>query len=137
MVAPRTNREVYTIPAQATAATDEPTVLGSVPFAGTVKRVTYVPEGAVTGAATNNRFFRLLNRGQAGAGNVEVASRELASGTNLVAFDEFDLNLSATPANLNVAAGDVLSWLSDAQGTGLADPGGTVIVEIGPQGAAS
>jgi hypothetical protein len=56
----------------------------------------------------------------------------MVGGVNAVAFDEKAITLSATASDLVVAAGDVLVWVSTAVGgTGLADPGGQVQVEIG------
>ena len=51
---------------------------------------------------------------------------------NAVAFDEKAITLSVTAADLVVAAGDVLAWVSTAVtgGGGLVDPGGLVQVEI-------
>jgi hypothetical protein len=137
MVAPRLTRQTYSVPAQAVAGTDEPTVLGTVAYTATISKVTFTPEANITGVATNNRRFSLINKGQDGNGAVEVAALEMAAGVNAFDFDELTLTLSVTPANLAANVGDVLAWLSDAQGTGLADPGGTVTVEYGPQGAAS
>lgn len=128
--APLVNTFRFPIPPQSTAATDEPTVLMTAPYDATVTRVSYIPEAAMTGAATNNRFLRLRNHGQTGALGVTIAEKELLAGQNPAAFDEFDITLSATTANRDVAAGDVLEWFSDAQGTGIADPGGTVVVEF-------
>ena len=130
MVAPFLGRLSGAVPAQPTAATDEPSVIGRAPFAGTVSQVLFIPEANITGAATNNRIYSLINKGQDGNGTTVIATLEMASGVNATDFNELVIPLSGTPANLVVAAGDTLSWLSDAQNTGLADPGGTVIVEI-------
>lgn len=130
MQAPLINMIRTQVPPQATAATDEPSVVGVAPFDATVTRVSFIPEVAMTGAATNNRFLRLRNRGQAGSLGVTIAERELVSGQNPAAFDEYDITLSGTAANRDVVAGDVMEWFSDAQGTGIADPGGIVQIEF-------
>jgi hypothetical protein len=96
--------------------------------------VSYIPEAAVTGAASPaSRTFTLVNKGQDGSGSTVVATLALVGGVNLVAYDEKAITLSGTPANLVVAASDILAWTSTAvtSGTGLADPGGLVEVEIG------
>lgn len=100
------------------------------PFTGKVAGVTYTAIAAVTGAASPaSRTLSLINKGQAGAGTTVVASLALVSGVNLVAFDEKDVTLSATAADLVVTAGDILEYRSAAVGgTGLVDPGGTVSV---------
>lgn len=115
--------------AVATGATGQ-SVIGEAPFAGTVTRAAYVPAAAITGAATNNRVSAVKNRTGAGAGTTVVATLTFASGTNATADDAKELTLSATAADLVVAAGDVLTYDSSINGSGLADPGGKVIVEI-------
>ena len=105
-------------------------ILGKAPFAGTVTGVGYIPNAAITGADTDSRRIAVTNRGQAGAGTAEIAALGFDTGINAVAFDEKALTLNATPANLVVAAGDVLTVDSATLGTGLADPGGVIVVEI-------
>ena len=113
------------------AGADSSTVLGEAPYAGTVTRVAYVPNTTLTGANTDSRTVTLKNRGQAGAGTTTVATLAFVSGVNATGDDAKAITLSGTPANLVIVAGDVLSWESTHVGsTGLADPGGQVIVEI-------
>jgi len=109
---------------------DDTIAIGEAPFAGTVTAVTFTGDAAITGAATNHRALRLINKGQAGVGTAIVAELAFDNGINLVAFDEKVIPLSATPANLVVAAGDQLALFSEAVGTGLVDPGGTISVDI-------
>lgn len=106
------------------------TIIGEAPFDGTVELVQVIGNAGITGAATNNRKYAIVNKGQAGAGSTEAAALEFASGVNSAAYDAKDLTLSATPANLVVAQGDVLVLVSTAPGTGIADPGGQVKVVI-------
>lgn len=127
--APRVNRIQYVNPAQGAAVNNTPNI-GEAPETGVVTSVTYTANAAVTGANTNSRSLILINRGQSGAGTTEVARLDLVAGTNLAADDETALTLSATAANRNVTAGDILEFQSNAVGTGLADPGGLVAVEI-------
>ncbi|MEU3125815.1 hypothetical protein AB0I87_18740 [Streptomyces sp. NPDC049952] len=118
------------VPAVSTAGNDDDTVLGQAPFACTVTSVQYVPEAAITGAATNNRTVSLVNKGQAGAGTTTVASLSFDNGVNAVANDEKIITLSATAANLVLAAGDTLLWRSIHVATGITDPGGVVRVTL-------
>jgi hypothetical protein len=118
------------VPAAATAVSDD-SVLAQSPYAGTVTAVQYVPEAAITGAATNNRTVSLVNKGQAGSGTTVVATLTFASGTNATANNEVSLVLSSTEADRVVAEGDTLQWRSIANGTGLADPGGIARVTVG------
>lgn len=122
-----------TVPAVTIAATADQ-VIGEAPKAGRVVSVSYTPEAAVTGAASpDSRTLSLVNKGAAGAGTTTVASLALVAGVNLVAFDEKAITLTATAADLVVAAGDQLAWVSTAVtgAGGLVDPGGHVKVEIG------
>lgn len=96
---------------------------------GVVTSVSYLPAADVTGAATNNRTISLVNKGTDGDGTTVVATKALTNGNNLNASDANALTLGVT-ANLAVSAGDVLAFASVHVGTGIADPGGLVAVEI-------
>lgn len=113
------------------AAADLETKLGEAPFAGTVTRVAYVPAATITGANTESRTLQLFNRGTDGSGTVKVAELAMVSAVNAAADDARAITIiTAVSANV-VAAGDVLEWKSLHVGaTGLADPGGLVIVEV-------
>lgn len=117
-------------PPVATAGNDADTPVFVAPFACTVTAVTYVPSATITGAATNNRTLSLRNKGQAGAGTTVVATLNFANGVNATAFDEKAITLSSTPADLVLAAGDVLALQSLHVGTGITDPGGLVRVSV-------
>lgn len=123
-------RTVSMLVPAAGAGADTTQVIGKAPIAGTVVGVTYIPDATMTGAATNNRTLALLNAGQAGAGSTAVASLALVNGVNIAADAQGALTLSGTPANLVVAAGDELLFTSTHIGTGIADPGGLVVVTI-------
>lgn len=123
-----------TVPVQpvATAGNDLNTVAFIAPRAGTISAVTYTTVTAITGANTNTRSVTLVNKGQSGAGSTVIATLQFDSAVNTVAADEKAITLSATAANLVVAAGDVLQWQSLHIGTGIADPGGLVAVTVSP-----
>jgi len=119
------------VPAVSTAGNDDDSVVAQAPFDCTVTSVEYVPEAAITGAATNHRTFSLVNKGQAGSGSTTVASLAFDSGSvTATANNEKAITLSATAANLVLAAGDTLLWRSIHIGTGIADPGGLVRITI-------
>lgn len=124
--APFVARMQENVPGQATAGTDTTIIVREAPFAGTVTECTYTPNADITGVNTNTRRVALINRGQAGAGTTIVAELQFNAGVNATAGDEKTITLSATPANLVVADGDIFAWFSDAVGTGIADPGGLV-----------
>lgn len=120
-----------TVPAAGAAAVQDQ-VIDEAPFDGTVTSVVVVPEAALTAHATNFRTFRVLNKGAAGAGSTVVASFATDTPTtdDLVAFDEKAIPLSGTPANLVVAAGDVLVADETVAASGVAHSGYRVRVTI-------
>lgn len=114
----------------ATAGNDLDSLVAVCPFAGTITAVTYTTPTAITGANTNSRTISVINKGAAGVGAVVAAVLALVSGVNTVAFIPKAVTLSGTPANLVVAAGDVLDFNSLHIGTGIADPGGLVTITL-------
>jgi hypothetical protein len=127
--APLVRKLTTTLPAL-TAGTAGDQTLGEAPYAGTVSDVSFTPEAAITGDNTNKRTFTLVNKGQAGSGSTVIATLDFVTGVNGVAFDEKQFTLSGTAANLVVASGDILAVVEAVAGTGLANPGGLVQVEI-------
>ena len=103
-----------------------------VPHSGVIVEVRYIPTTVLTGADTNSRTLTLFNRGPANAGTTVIAQTAYTNGINIAANTAGNVTLSVTPANLRVSAGDTLDWESLHVGTGLADPGGVVEVEILP-----
>lgn len=126
---PLVNKFQAIVLAAATAAGVE-TPVARAPFAGKIVKVAYIPSTTITGVNTNTRKVSLLNKGGAGTGVTVVATKQFNQNVNAAAFDETILTLSSTAADLVVAEGDILSFKSEAVGTGLADPGGLVLVEI-------
>jgi hypothetical protein len=108
---------------------DDTVELGLAPFDGTVTRAEVISEG-ITGANTNTRKHEVINKGQAGAGTTVVATKQYNSGVNAAASDNTAVTLSATAADLLVAAGDALAFVSTHVGTGIADTGGIVEVDV-------
>jgi hypothetical protein len=119
-----------TVPAVSTAGNDQSTEVAVCEYNGTVTAVSYTPDATITGAATNNRTFNLVDKGQTGVGATVVATLNFGNGTNAPAADEKAITLSGTAANLVVASGDVLEWQSVHVGTGITDPGGLVRITI-------
>lgn len=105
-------------------------IIGQADVAGTVTAVRYITAAAITGANTNTRKVDVINKGQAGAGTTVVATKQFDSTVNAAAFDETALTLSVVTGATTVAVGDTLAFVSTHVGTGLADPGGTVAVDI-------
>jgi hypothetical protein len=115
--------------AEGTAGTPSEAVIGEAPFAGTVTAVRYIPEAAITGAATNHKSVQVYNRGGAGAGTTVVATLAFDNGVNATAWDAKAITLAAAPAT-TVAAGDLLTARSVVVGTGMALPAGKVEIDI-------
>lgn len=113
-----------------TIAADDSFAVGEAAFAGVVSAVSFTPEGASTGDNTNKRVYTLVNKGQSGVGTTVIATIDLITSNNLVAFDEKDATLSVVAGATTVAAGDQLAWVSTHAASGLVDPGGNVHVEI-------
>jgi len=119
----------HSSPAYAQAA--EGTVpIARAPFDCTVVSVNFIANAALTGANTNSRTLSLINKGTDGSGSTVVASKAFTSGVNAVAFDETVITNTVTTADLDVDDGEVLALLSDAIASGLADPGGLIVIKI-------
>lgn len=118
------------VPSVGTAGNDDDTIVGQAPFDCTVTSVEYIPEAAITGAATNNRTVSLINKGQAGSGTTVVASLNFDNGVNASAANERAITLSATAADRVLAAGDTLLWRSLHILTGITDPGGLIRITL-------
>ena len=117
---------VSLIAPEVAAGDDATTAFFTIPAAGNVVGVVYIPDETITGAATNNRTISLINGGTAGTGTTSAASLSFGSGTNAPAGEEKALSLGTVA----VAAGDQMKWKSAKVGTGIADPGGTVFVAV-------
>jgi hypothetical protein len=111
-----------TIPAQATAGTVQSTDIAEVPFNGTIIGASLTTPVAVAANATNYRIFTLQNRGAAGTGTTVLATLDTST-TGFVAHDEREMVLSATPADLEVAAGDILAIVETVAAAGVAHSG--------------
>lgn len=113
------------------AGSDLTTIVGEAPFAGTVTAVTYTPNANLTGADTDSRTLSVVNKGLDGNGTTSVASKAFTASVNALDYDETTITLSGTAANLVVAEGAILAFVSTHVGsTGLADPGGRVEITI-------
>jgi hypothetical protein len=128
--APLTRTLTADTPPVATAGNDASEAVGPAPYAGVVSSVTYTPSASITGANTNSRTLKLVNKGSAGSGTNVVAELALVSGVNPAAFVQKALTLSGTASKLEVAEGDVLVFVSEHVGTGITDPGGEVQVKL-------
>lgn len=113
-----------------TTAVSTAFMVGVARFAGRVKEVSYYPKSLITGQDTNTRRGRLFNRKADASGTTAIADLQFNSTVNAAAKIKKVITLDATAANRLVAAGDVLEWASDAVLTGLADPGGLLVVKI-------
>lgn len=110
------------IPAQGTAGTTQATDITEVQFNGTITGASLTTPVAIVANGTNYRIFTLMNRGQAGTGTTVIATCD-TSVTGFTAHDERAMTLTATAADLEVAAGDILAIVETIAGTGVAHTG--------------
>ncbi len=127
-LAPKTDVLTMRVPGQATAGTDSAWNIGEVPYDATVTAVSYTPDSTITGHASNNRTFSVINKGTDGTGTTSIATKTTTA--DVTGDDESALTLSGTAANLNVSTGQILEFNSDANSSGVADPGGLVQVTL-------
>lgn len=116
------------VPGRAAADATLATSLGTSGRSFRVSAAEYVPGGDITGAATNSLTLELRNRGPDDSINVLVATLALVAGVNASRRQAKPITLQSTNGAPVVLDGDRLEWVSVRIGTGLADPGGTVIV---------
>lgn len=112
------------IPAAAAADATADVAMIRLPYKCRVKKISYVALTTVTGADTNSRNIN------AKVGATEIGNVDFTSGVNATAKTLKDLTLTATTANLDRAAGDIVAFESEKVGTGLATTAGIVLVEI-------
>jgi hypothetical protein len=134
-----------TIPAAAVGV-DTETILGSIsadwaPWGVQVLAVRYTPVTVVTGVNTNTRKLEVWNRGPGGAGTGVMASKQFDSGVNAPALSDTPITVLAagvgTPQLPAALPGDTLTARSIHVGTGIADPGGLVEVDVARYAAPS
>lgn len=114
---------------QATAGTVDSWPVFRAPGKVKVTGVRWIPSAAVAGAVTNNFALTARNKGTDNTKNVAVTTaKTYDNGVNSVANAPESLTLSATAADLEMAAGEVLILDRTVNGTGLAMPDGQVEV---------
>lgn len=109
----------------ATAGTADEFLAFVAPFNLKITGVKWVPAAAITANGSNYFTLTLRNRKADASGTALPASRAY-SATNSTAFVSEAMTLSSTAADLNVAAGEVLTVEKLVTGTGLAMPDGEV-----------
>ncbi len=115
-------------PVAAGTALEQPGLV--LPRNALITSARWVPGAAVTANGANYATLALRNRGAGGAGAVLPANaRSYASGNSTANVPE-SLTLSGTAADLQPAAGDVLTVSVAHTGTGLAIPAGLLQVGL-------
>jgi hypothetical protein len=85
-----------------------------------VTEVSVIPQTATTGDNTNTKNLNVLDADSDGTGTTEIANKDLATGTNLVALDETVITLNASnTAGRALVAGEVLALQVEKVGTGV------------------
>lgn len=124
-------KRTFFIPVGALGTDVEATVpVFSAPWDAELVSCKFIPISTITGANTNTRKHELINAGTAGSGTDVMAELQYNSGVNAAAAAKKTITNSATPANLEMSEGDVLTWKSTTPGTGIADPGGLLEIVI-------
>lgn len=124
------NIRYQAVSAAVAAGSDGGIVAARVGFDSNFISATYVPFATITGANTNTRTISVINKGAAGSGSAVPASLALTSGVNASAFVEKALTNSGTGSDLVLTAGDILEFASVHAASGLADPGGLVVITV-------
>lgn len=114
------------VPSQATLGTDDNWPLWRTANKVQITAVTFIPSAAVTANATHYSVYT-LTRYTAGASGTAVATRSWAA-TDSAAETPEAFTLSATAANLVLAAADTLSMVKTHGGNGLVIPDGALII---------
>jgi len=91
-----------------------------------MKKISAVPQAAITGNDTNNFGVRIKNKALDGSGVVVLASLIFVAGVDGVAFDEKSLG---TISNAAVAKDEVLSYEKFVAGSGLNMPDMLLVLE--------
>jgi hypothetical protein len=104
-----------------------------VPVKGTIVAVQFIPSTNIVANATNFRTLTVRNKGTSGVpgGTTAVASRSWAATNSTLAVPEL-FALSATPANLEVQAGDVFDLNQVATAAGLIIPVSAFTIYVRP-----
>lgn len=116
------------LPSQGTAGTDDTWPIWQAPNKCKITAVTFVPSANITADGTNYSIYT-LTRYTAGASATTVATRTWAA-TDSVASTPEAMTLSATAANLLLAADDTLNVVKTHGGSGLAIPDGVLVIRF-------
>ena len=121
--------QISTIPAEGTAGTADSFTVMRVQRAIKITAAYWIPNAAVTGAATNNFALGVVNKGAAGSGTTTVTTvKTYGNGTNSAANVGETYTLSSTATDLQAAAGDIIALARTVNGTGLASPSGSLVL---------
>lgn len=120
------HRHCSYLPSQATAGTIDNWPIFQALYDCTITAISFVPSAAITADGTNYSVYT-ATRYTAGASGTTVATRSWAA-TNSVAETPEAMTLSATAANLVLAAADTLSIVKTVGGTGLTIPDGLIVI---------
>lgn len=119
--------QVNTTLVTATAASAIVAQIGGFEHAVGVKRISFMPNAASSGHATNNVKIAVHRKGSTGTAAVEVASLTLTTGNALVANVPKALTLAT--AQLAILANEGLVFHRTKNSGGITLPAGAVVVE--------
>jgi hypothetical protein len=110
-------------PAQTSPTVLEEFVLGEAPFDAQITELTIIPTEDCLGTDLDHRTFELINKGQDGQGDVEIA--EICMGPEdgfWTAMVEMVAELSADVEHHKVKQGDILAVRESISGAGQGHP---------------
>jgi hypothetical protein len=102
----------------ATATREDPIFVA--PVKCRVVGIEVVPQTATTGNNTNSKNLNVIDKGAAGVGTTEVATKDLVTGVDLTALDRYEIPLNTTYANgVDMDEGDTMTLQTELVGTGV------------------
>lgn len=114
------------IPVVAYTGTSRELPLISFPVKTRIVGARLIASTDMTGHTTNNSTLTIKRKGTGGTGTTAVATLAFTAGVDATAFVPLAFTLSTTKANLELAAGEALSWAWVEAGTGLDLVAGTL-----------
>ncbi len=109
------------------ATATESHVLYVTPYRMRLNAVRVIARAAVTGDDTDRKNFNIINRGVDGSGSAELAALDLATGVDLVAFDQKTI---ASGLSVDLPTGTVIAVEYEKIGSGVLIPDVTFEIDV-------
>lgn len=99
------------------------------PCSGWITKVGIIPQAAITGAATDHFKVAFIDKGAAGVGTDEIASKTYDNGIDEIAFDFADFGALS---NAKLAKDETVTFAKTTPGTGMNMPDLIAVIEFLP-----